>query len=102
MSLNTTVGEPVVSVYQEILGAISHGLHQTAQPLTVLHGTLELALLRANTVEECKQAIARSLDELRRVTACFEHVRSLVRQPQVPSMIECDPVISNEGKDVHV
>jgi hypothetical protein len=82
MSSNSRTGEAAVSADQEIFGAISLGLHQTTQPLTILQGTLELALLNANTVEQYRSAIERSLGELRRVADCFEHLRSVAQLQQ--------------------
>jgi signal transduction histidine kinase len=84
MSSNRRTGEPVVSVDQEIAATISHALHQTTQPLTVLQGTLELALLTADTVEQYKQAVERSLEELQRVSDSFEHLRALLQGAQQP------------------
>jgi hypothetical protein len=82
MSSNPETGEGVVSVEREIVGTISRGLHQTTQPLTVLQGTLELALLNARTVDEFKQAVERSLEELQRVTDSFDHLRTLTHLHQ--------------------
>jgi hypothetical protein len=84
MSFNSTTGEAVVSSDQEIFGAISRALHQTTQPLTVLQGMLELALLKASTVDQYKDVVERSLEELRRATDCFGHLRTLI-QPHQPA-----------------
>jgi hypothetical protein len=59
-------------------GAILHQLHQTAQPLTVLQGLLELALLSPATAEEYRAVIQRAVKESLRVTAGFEQMRMLV------------------------
>jgi hypothetical protein len=82
MLSQSRTGESEVSVEPEICRTISHGLHQTTQPLTVLQGTLELALLNVGTVDEYKKAIERSLEELRRVTDCFEHLRTVAHLHQ--------------------
>ena len=66
-------------VDQEISDPITLGLHQATQPLTILQGTLELALVNANSMDEYKHAIQRSLEELQRVTDCFEHLRSITQ-----------------------
>ena len=71
-----------MSVEQEIVDTIARGLHKTAQPLTVLQGMLELALLNARTVDEFKQAVERSLEELQRVTDSFDHLRTLTHLHQ--------------------
>ena len=57
--------------------AISHELHQTAQPLTVLQGLLELALLSSRTAEEYRDAIQRAMEQSRRISGCFDLVRRL-------------------------
>jgi signal transduction histidine kinase len=76
-----------VSVDRDAAGDIAHGLHQVAQPITVLQGTLELALLTASTVEEYRHAIEQSLEELQRATDCFNRVRTLVNlHPPAPDV----------------
>jgi len=82
MSSKSSAGGSEVLVDQEISSSISLGLHQTTQPLTILQGTLELALLNASTVDEYKYAIERSLEELQRVTDCFEHLRTITQLHQ--------------------
>jgi len=61
------------------LGAISHELHQTAQPLSLLQGWLEMALLTPHSAEEYKRIIQRAIDHSKRLSGCFDHVRELVR-----------------------
>jgi signal transduction histidine kinase len=58
---------------------ISKRLHNTAQPLTVLQGVLELALLNARTPDEYRDSCQQAIAELRQVTECFDRVRDLVR-----------------------
>jgi len=82
MSSKLSAGGPQVLVDQEISGSISLGLHQATQPLTILQGTLELALLNASTVKEYRNAIERSLEELQRVTECFEQLRTITQLHQ--------------------
>jgi hypothetical protein len=57
---------------------ILHELHQTAQPLTVLQGLLELALLSSATAEEYRGVIQRAVEESRRVSSGFDQIRKLV------------------------
>lgn len=57
-------------------------MHQAAQPITVLQGTLELALLTASTVEEYRHAIERSLEEVQRINDCFKRLRTLAHLHQ--------------------
>jgi hypothetical protein len=59
-------------------GVIAHELHQTAQPLTVLQGLLELALLSSATAEEYRAVIQRAVEESRRVSSAFDQMRKLV------------------------
>jgi hypothetical protein len=82
MSSNFRISAAPVSADQEISGTVAHALHQTTQPLTVLQGTLELALITANTVDEYKHVVERSLEELRRVTDCFQHLRAVTQLHQ--------------------
>jgi signal transduction histidine kinase len=70
---NNAASDPLV------ISPISRELHQTAQPLTVLQGLLELALLRSHTAEEYRNIIERAMEESRRVSGCFDHVRELVQ-----------------------
>jgi signal transduction histidine kinase len=71
----------------EAIGAISRGLHRTAQPLTVLQGTLELALLKPHTREEYQSIITRAMEQSQRVSDYFAHVRELVHlQESVPEV----------------
>jgi hypothetical protein len=87
MSAQARACEGDVSVQQKISDAMSRGLHQATQPLCVLQGTLELALLSAGTVDDFKSAVERSLAELQRVTDSFEDLRILARLQQPASDI---------------
>ena len=69
--------------------ATSRGLHDTAQPLTVLQGLLEFTLMQAQTVQEYRESLTTALAEMSRLTACFENVRQLVRLQQ-PATDICD------------
>lgn len=62
--------------------AISHELHQTAQPLTVLQGLLELALLTSSTTEEYRGVIQRAMEQSQRISGCFDQVRRLFHLDQ--------------------
>jgi hypothetical protein len=74
----TMVFDPVTS------SAISRELHQTAQPLTVLQGLLELALLTSLTPEDYRGVIQRAMEQSRRISGCFDLVRKLVHFQQPP------------------
>lgn len=73
--------------------AASRGLHDTAQPLTVLQGLLELTLMQAETVDEYRESFTAALAEMARLTACFENLRQLMRLQQ-PAPDVCDFSIS--------
>jgi hypothetical protein len=62
---------------------MSRELHNTAQPLTVLHGVLELALENAHTVEDYRQCCERAMAELRRVADSFDEIRKLLRSSHI-------------------
>jgi hypothetical protein len=81
MQLETQIGESV-DLHPAIARAASRGLHDTAQPLTVLQGLLELSLMQAQTVEDYRESVTTALAEMARVIACFEHVRQLVHLQQ--------------------
>jgi signal transduction histidine kinase len=79
MTLNSRNSEPEVLSRGEIAQAVSRSLHDMAQPLTVLQGSLELALMQAETLEQCREAMAIALAEAERVTAGLKRARHLVR-----------------------
>lgn len=77
--------EPTQAMNGEIATAVSQELHQTAQPLTVLQGLLELSLLKSGTIEEYRNSLERAINELQRVVAGFDHVRELIHSTQLQS-----------------
>jgi signal transduction histidine kinase len=81
MQLEPQIGESV-DLHPALASAASRGLHDTAQPLTVLQGLLELTLMQAQTVEDYRESVTTALAEMARVIACFENVRQLVRLQQ--------------------
>lgn len=66
------------STSTEDVKQILHTLHQTAQPLTVLQGVLELALIKSETVEEFRQSIETALLQTGRIVDCLNQIRMLV------------------------
>ncbi len=80
MSCNTEIGENGPAPQHEPLPSLARQLHQTAQPLSVLQGVLELALMRSSTVEDYKRSVEIALRESARITACFEELRQLIAQ----------------------
>src|SRR5271168_336409 len=83
MSMLPQNAEPMQAMTGEVARAVSKELHQTAQPLTVLQGLLELSLLNAATIEEYRSSVERAINELQRVVAGFDHVRELIHSTQM-------------------
>jgi len=79
--------ERTQAMNREIACAVSQELHQTAQPLTVLQGLLELSLLKSRTIEEYRNCLERAINELQRVVAGFDHVRELIHSTQLSSQL---------------
>lgn len=76
-----------------LLEALSEGLHATAQPLTVLRATLEVASGNASCVSHYQKAIDTSLVEVSRVVDALGFVQELIRitrdlQEPVPVCVE--------------
>ena len=78
MSLSTPNCPMTLGSGQAANSAISRELHQTAQPLTVLQGLLELALLSSCTAEEYRGVIQRAIEQSRRIADGFDQLRKLV------------------------
>lgn len=78
MSSNTNIDGTAVSAGQDILGSLSRQLHQTTQPLSVLQGLLELALIESHTLDDYRRSVETALQELSRVSDCFEELRRLI------------------------
>jgi len=79
--------EPIPAMDREVASAVSRELHQTAQPLTVLQGLLELSLLKSGTIEDYRSSLERAMNELQRVVAGFDHVRELIHSSQLASQL---------------
>lgn len=58
-------------------GLIAAATHRMSQPLTVLRGTVELALLREKTPAEYRASLDTALKETERLTALTEALRAL-------------------------
>ncbi len=80
--------ERTQALNREIASAVSQELHQTAQPLTVLQGLLELSLLKSGTIEEYRKSLERAINELQRVVAGFDHVRELIHSTPPSSPLQ--------------
>src|SRR5271170_6676512 len=93
--------EPKQALNGEIASAVSKELHQTAQPLTVLQGLLELSLLKSGTIEEYRKSLERAIDQLQRVVAGFDHVRELIHSTQMSSHLQSSAIPSGERTAHH-
>jgi signal transduction histidine kinase len=82
MSSNKRSGGTATPTSQEISARLSRQLHDTTQPLTVLQGLLELALIKSRTQEDYKQSVELALRESARVAVCFEELSNLIRLQQ--------------------
>lgn len=78
MSSNAKTDGTTVSADQNISRNLSRQLHETTQPLSVLQGLLELALIESHTTDDYKHSIEKALEELARVSDCFEELRRLI------------------------
>ena len=78
MSSNPGLGETAVSTENDLPQKLSRQLHQTTQPLSVLQGLLELALVEVRTAEQYQHSIQRALEEVRRTADCFQQLRTLI------------------------
>jgi len=85
MSSNPGLGETAVSTESDLSQRLSRQLHQTTQPLSVLQGLLELALVEVRTAEQYQQSIQRALEEVRRASDCFQQLRTLITAYQAAS-----------------
>lgn len=80
MSSTSGSAGTAVSTYQEVSRSLSCQLHQMTQPLAVLQGVLELALVNSRTADEYRRAVQLALAELERATTCFEDLRALIER----------------------
>ena len=78
MSLDAANRASRVAFDRKVAGAVSRSLHDAAQPLTVLQGLLEL-MLQAKTESDHKGKVINAIEQLRRVSNCFDHLRRLIR-----------------------
>ena len=82
MSSTSGIGGTLAPTDQEIPRTLARQLHQTTQPLSVLQGLLELALIESRSVDDYRRSVELSLVELGRVTDCFDELRRLVAASQ--------------------
>lgn len=68
-----------------IAAAISRELHHAAQPLTVLQGTVEIALLKGQSEEAYRSVLQRVMEHSQKLSNCFNRVQQLAHF-QAPAM----------------
>jgi hypothetical protein len=85
MRSGTQIEIAAAGFHPGIAKAASRGLHDAAQPLTIVQGLLELTLLQARSVEEYRESVEAALVEMARLGDCFERVREIVRLQQPAS-----------------
>ena len=64
---------------EKFLSTLSSSLHGLAQPLSIIHGYLEISLLKATSVEQYRELIEKMLQESRRATGIAQFVAQLTR-----------------------
>lgn len=63
---------------QDSLRPVFRQLHQITQPLSILQGVLELALVQARTSEDYKSVVVQALQQVERVTDDFDELRKQI------------------------
>ncbi|HXH49586.1 MAG TPA: HAMP domain-containing sensor histidine kinase [Terriglobia bacterium] len=71
--------------FLEILGSLAHKL---SQPLTSLHGTVEVALMGELDVTECRRILEISLQETQRMAEALEALRYVLEMERVGGDIQ--------------
>jgi len=98
MSLDAVHRASWVATDRKVESAVSRSLHDTAQPLTVLQGLLEL-MLQGKIATEHKGTVIHAIEQLRRVSNGFDHLRRLIRL-QEPAEDVVETTASSLVKDV--
>jgi len=75
-----------------VVSAALRGLHDMAQPLTVLQGSLELALMQVQSIDEYRQWLEFALEQAGRLASNLEYVQQVVRLQHPPGDVEIFPV----------
>jgi signal transduction histidine kinase len=71
--------------FLEILGTLAHKL---SQPLTSLHGTVEVALMGELDVAECRRILEISLQETRRMAETLEALRDVLEVERAGGQVQ--------------
>jgi len=80
----------VLHSLQRMVAKATSVLHGAAQPLIVLQGVLELAVLRNENREELRVASQTALREAQRITEQFEELRRIMRScGALLNQVEC-------------
>jgi len=74
-----------------VTAAISRGLHDLAQPLTMLLGMLELALIRPQTESELRNSMAGSIEQANRAIGLLNQIRELVNEQRTVKSVDAFP-----------
>ena len=82
----------------EVMEAVAQGLHQMAQPMTVLQGVLELGLIEPCSAEEYQRTLQRAMDQWQRVAASIDAIRQLVHVRACPHSVEDHPATARPQK----
>jgi hypothetical protein len=80
------------TMHPAVKAATLRGLHDMAQPLTVLHGSLELALMQVQTADEYRQWLEFALEQAERLVSNLEYVQQLVHLQRPARDLETFPV----------
>jgi len=75
-----------------VVSAALCGLHDMAQPLTVLQGSLELALMQVQSADEYRQWLEFALEQAGRLASNLEYVQQVVRLQHPPGDVEVFPI----------
>jgi len=78
MPITSHEAEVVLHSVQQMVADARTTLHSAAQPLAVLQGILELAVLRNESPEELFAASETALHEAQRVTERFDELRRIM------------------------
>jgi signal transduction histidine kinase len=75
-------GKKDAAMQQDNLLAVASVLHQLAQPLTVLHGLIELSLLENQSADQYRECLKQALTESERLVGYLSDARQAIRVVQ--------------------
>src|SRR5450631_525260 len=106
MATATNARRRIEVSHPAILQATARGLHDLAQPLTVLQGTLELALTTVQTAAEYRHWLESALEQAGRAATDLGHVRHLLRLQEPAGDVRAFPLslaieaVRNDLRDI--